>query len=134
MKKFSESIEELQDISSDRVEEIIKSMSEMTSDINQKNEQIDSLINELNNYRSKSGKSSDQIDDAISNLQLIRKSFSDATLTVFSALNNPLIRVKYINAFPSSLSDIQFDTKSSADTIITATASFNYDYFIFETA
>ena len=74
----------------------------------------------------------------LSNLQSNRssgsKSFSDATLTVFSALNNPLIRVKYINAFPTSLSDIQFDTKSSADTIITATASFNYDYFIFETA
>lgn len=73
----------------------------------------------------------------LSNIQSNRvsgsKSFSDATLTIFSALNNPLICVKFINAFPTSLSDIQFDTKSSADDIITATASFNYDYFTFET-
>jgi len=62
------------------------------------------------------------------------KAFSDATLTIFSALNNPLIRVRFINTFPTSLSDLQFDTKSSADEIITAEASFNYDYFIFEKA
>lgn len=74
----------------------------------------------------------------LSNIQSNRvsgsKSFSDATLTIFSALNNPLIRVKFINTFPTSLSDLQFDTKASADEILTATASFNYDYFIFENA
>ena len=74
----------------------------------------------------------------LSNIQSNRKSgskaFSDATLTIFSALNNPIVRVKFINAFPISLSDLQFDTKSSADDIITATASFNYDYFTFESA
>ena len=62
------------------------------------------------------------------------KSFSDATLTIFSALNNPLIRVRFINTFPTSLSDIQFDTKSSADNIIIATSTFNYDYFTIENA
>jgi hypothetical protein len=74
----------------------------------------------------------------LSNIQSNRvsgsKSFSDATLTIFSALNNPIIRIKYINTFPTSLSDIRFDVKSSADDIITCSASFNYDYFIFETA
>jgi hypothetical protein len=74
----------------------------------------------------------------LSNIQSNRnsgsKAFSDATLTILSALNNPLIRVRFINTFPTSLSDLQFDTKASADDIITATASFNYDYFTFETA
>jgi hypothetical protein len=55
--------------------------------------------------------------------------YSEATLTVMSALNNPLFRVNYHKLFPTSLSDIQFDVKNSADTIITATASFAYEYF-----
>jgi len=74
----------------------------------------------------------------LSNIQSNRitgsKSFSDASLTILSALNNPLARIRFINTFPTSLSDIQFDTKSSADDIITASASFNYDYFTIENA
>jgi hypothetical protein len=62
------------------------------------------------------------------------KVYSDATLTVLSALNNPLFRVHYYNCFPISLSDIQFDTKLSADDIITADGIFLFDYFDFETA
>ena len=31
--------------------------------------------------------------------------------------------------FPVSLSDVQFDTTQSADTIITADAVFRYEYF-----
>jgi hypothetical protein len=61
------------------------------------------------------------------------KVYSDATLTVLSALNNPLFRVRYYNCFPISLSDIQFDTKQSADDIITADGIFMFDYFDFET-
>ena len=55
--------------------------------------------------------------------------YSDATLTIMSALNNPLLRVNYHRMFPLSISDIKFDTQLSADTIITATASFQYEYF-----
>ena len=62
------------------------------------------------------------------------KGYSDATLTVLSALNNPLFRVHYFNCFPISLTDIQFDTKQSADDIITADGVFVFDYFNFETA
>ena len=62
------------------------------------------------------------------------KVYSDATLTVLSALNNPLFRIRYYNCFPISLSDIQFDTKMSADDIITGDATFMFDYFDFETA
>lgn len=61
-------------------------------------------------------------------------SYSDISLTVLSNLNNPVTRIKFINAFPVTLSDIDFDTTRSADDIITASATFNYEYFEFETA
>jgi hypothetical protein len=62
------------------------------------------------------------------------KSYSDATLTVLSSLNNPIMNIRFINLFPTSLSDIDFDTQSSADNIITADATFHYEYFEFVTA
>lgn len=55
--------------------------------------------------------------------------FSDATLTVLSALNNPVVRIEYLNCFPLTLSDIRFDTKSSADNIITCRATFRYQSY-----
>jgi hypothetical protein len=55
--------------------------------------------------------------------------YSDSNLTIMSALNNPVARIDFHKMFPVSLSDIQFDTTQSADTIITATAIFRYDFF-----
>jgi len=55
--------------------------------------------------------------------------YSDSTLTIMSALNNPLVRINFHRMYPVSLSDIRFDTQQSADTIITATATFRYEYF-----
>ena len=59
---------------------------------------------------------------------------SDAILTVMSALNNPILRVHFVNVFPTSLGDIQFDTRVSAEETISATATFSYDYFTFSGA
>jgi hypothetical protein len=59
------------------------------------------------------------------------KYYSDATLTVLSALNNPIIKVNFYNVFPLSLSDIQFSTMESADNIISGQASFMYNYYEF---
>ena len=59
------------------------------------------------------------------------KYYSDATLTVLSSLNNPILRIQFINAFPVSLSDIMFDTRLSAEDVITCDATFQYDYFNF---
>jgi len=59
-------------------------------------------------------------------------SYSDATLTILSSLNNPILRVKFFNVFPITLSDIMFDTSQSADDIISADAVFMFDYFNFE--
>ena len=55
--------------------------------------------------------------------------YSDASLVIMSALNNPLRRIDFYRMFPISLSDIQFDTTQSADTVITADAVFKYQYF-----
>ena len=56
---------------------------------------------------------------------------SDATLTILSALNNPVVRVQFINMFPVSISDLNFDTKQSADDIMVGTANFVYEQFKF---
>ena len=61
-------------------------------------------------------------------------SYSDATLTVMSSLNNPILRVKFFNCFPITLSDIIFDSAQSADDIISADGVFMFDYFNFEPA
>ena len=60
------------------------------------------------------------------------KQYSDATLTVLSSLNNPILRIRFINMFPITLSDITFDSSQSADDIITADCVFIFDYFNFE--
>ena len=60
------------------------------------------------------------------------RNYGDGTLTVLNNLNNPTLRVKFVNAFPISLSDIQFDTKMTADDIVYATATFVFDYHTFE--
>jgi len=55
--------------------------------------------------------------------------YSDANLTIMSALNNPLVKVNFHRMFPVSLTDIDFDTQQSSDTILTATATFRYEFF-----
>jgi hypothetical protein len=55
--------------------------------------------------------------------------FSDATLTILSNLNNPMIRINFRNLFPISMGDINFDTRLSADNIMTVSASFRYESY-----
>jgi len=66
------------------------------------------------------------------NKSVDKQQYSDATLTVLSNLNNPIIRIHFFNMFPITLSDILFDTKQSADDIMTGDAVFIFDYFNFE--
>ena len=58
--------------------------------------------------------------------------YCDGQLTILNALNNPKLKVKFFNAFPVELSPIKFSTTSSADTIITASASFRFHLFNIE--
>jgi len=62
-----------------------------------------------------------------------QKHFSDATLTVLSALNNPVLRIQYRNCFPLTMGEINFDTKSSADNIVTVRATFRYESYTYLT-
>lgn len=71
--------------------------------------------------------------DGSKELQSI-KHFSDATLTILSGLNNPIIRIQYSNVFPLTIGDIQFDTTQSADNLITARATFRYQSYKYLTA
>ena len=58
--------------------------------------------------------------------------YADAHLTVLSALNNPKIKVKFVDAFPITLSEVRFDTSSSAEQIMIASAQFRYQLFNIE--
>lgn len=54
---------------------------------------------------------------------------SDAILTVLSALNNPILRIEYRNVYPITMSDLEFNTQLSADTIMTCKSSFRYESY-----
>ena len=58
-----------------------------------------------------------------------KDNYSDAILTILTGLNNTNLRIQFVNLFPTDLSDINFDTKESADNIIVATANFRYEYY-----
>jgi hypothetical protein len=55
--------------------------------------------------------------------------YYDGFLTVNTNSNNPNIRMKFHNCFPTSLSSINFDTKTNADSIPTCDITFRYDIF-----
>jgi hypothetical protein len=54
---------------------------------------------------------------------------SDAVMTVMSNKNTPNIRVTFKDCFPTSVSSINFDYTMDANMILTASASFRYNYF-----
>jgi hypothetical protein len=55
--------------------------------------------------------------------------YSDAMLTVLTNKNNPVVVAQFKDVFPISLSSINFDTSISAQTVITAKASFKFTNF-----
>ena len=74
--------------------------------------------------------------NTLTKIQTLNKSdikpwYTDATLTVLNALNNPTLRVQFINVFPISLSDLNFDAKLSADNIMVGNANFVYEQYKF---
>jgi len=58
-----------------------------------------------------------------------QKQLSDITLTILNNLNNPIIRIEFINCFPLNMSSIRFDSTQDADTILTCDASFRYQSY-----
>jgi len=61
----------------------------------------------------------------------ITPQYSDGQLSVYSNKNNPLVKVKYVDCFPTFLSSIDLDVEATADEIVIGRASFIYSYYTF---
>ena len=86
IKRFNES-EEV-DISTERIDEMVKELNEISASIKDKNKTIESLNSEFNNYVSDSQKGNDQIDDSIFALQIIKKNLDDTQDKIDTILQN----------------------------------------------
>lgn len=58
--------------------------------------------------------------------------YSDCTVTILSAANNPIIKFKYYDVFPTTISSFVMSASDSPESIITADATFRYSYFDIE--
>ena len=54
---------------------------------------------------------------------------SDISLVVLTNIKNPNYKVDFIDAFPTALSELQFDTTNPDIIYLTAEASFKYTYY-----
>ncbi len=75
-------------ISTERVGEIIEDLRDFSSTIEDKSKMAESYINELNNYKNNSKKGNDQIDDSIAALQVIKKNLDDTIDKADTIINN----------------------------------------------
>ena len=55
--------------------------------------------------------------------------FSDATLTILSNKNNPLLQVVFRSLFPTELTGVEFNTQETDVSNLTATATFKFTDF-----
>jgi hypothetical protein len=58
--------------------------------------------------------------------------YADGIATIYSALNNPKIRLHFKNMFPTSISAINFTTTDTEVITLTADVTFRFDYFDIE--
>lgn len=59
----------------------------------------------------------------------VQPQYSDAQIVLLSSSNNPYVRFKFYDVFPTSLSTFVMDTKDSPNTTLTADATFRYNYY-----
>jgi len=59
--------------------------------------------------------------------------YSDAYVMITSSANNPILKINFTDVFPISLSSIEMDTADTAATPISASVSFAYTSYKFET-
>lgn len=60
------------------------------------------------------------------------KQFSDATLVILDSKQNPHIRVKFQNCFPTSLTDLLLSSTSAPEEPLTSDAVFRFDLYEIE--
>ena len=87
IRKFNES-SEVDDISNERVGEILESMKKISAFIDDKKDEIQSLTNELSKFKSNSNKSNDQIDDTVSTLESLKSKMDDLLSNIDSINSN----------------------------------------------
>ena len=56
----------------------------------------------------------------------------DMTLVVLNSNNNPIKKIRFINAFPTTLTGPTFDVTATDATFLTSTATFAYSYYTIE--
>ena len=61
-----------------------------------------------------------------------RPQYSDATISLLTSSNNPNLRFKFYDVFPTTLSTFIMSSTDSPDTIMTADATFRYSYYDIE--
>jgi hypothetical protein len=55
--------------------------------------------------------------------------FSDATMTILSNKNNPLVEVRFQDLYPVSLSSLEFSQEATDVQYLKATSDFSYKYY-----
>jgi predicted nucleic acid-binding Zn-ribbon protein len=88
IKRFNEATQDQLDISPERAGEMIESLKDSLSIIEDKNKSVESMISELENYKSKSKKGNDQIDDSMAALQIVKKSLDEAVDKIDTVISN----------------------------------------------
>jgi hypothetical protein len=58
--------------------------------------------------------------------------YSDGIITLYSSSNKPYFRFKLYDCFPTTLSTFVMSSQDTPDTILTADATFRYNYFDIE--
>ena len=59
----------------------------------------------------------------------VQAMYGDATLTVMTSKNNPIMEVRFSDLYPVSLGALQFDQQLTDVTYLTATATFSYKLY-----
>ena len=59
----------------------------------------------------------------------VQAMFGDATLTIMSAKNNPVVEVRFQDVYPVSIGALAFDQQEGDITYLTSTATFQYKLY-----
>lgn len=66
-------------------------------------------------------------------VQGLQFAYTQAFLTIYTNKNNPNIRIKLYDVFPTSVGSLVFNTGDTADNIMSSDATFRFSYYDYET-
>jgi ABC-type transporter lipoprotein component MlaA len=78
IRKFDEGMDDMVDISTERVREILLVVSTLSSSSDDNYKIVQELYMELSKFKSKSSVSNDQLDDSVINLELLQSKLNDS--------------------------------------------------------